>query len=503
MSLHLPALLFIFPLAGAWLSGLAGLASYGLSRVIGYLSLGLGTLATLLALSKVLVDGPWHYSLGGWPPPWGIELILTSFTAFLALFLLLAAALAYYALGSYGLMAGLLKDRESLAGSLMLLLSSALLALLVVRDGFSLYLLLQLVLLAGAGLFVGLTRQGWLDGFQFLLWGSAANGLLLGAFLFLHAATGTLHLDDILAQLFIDKDLGPALAAGTLMACSLSFLFLFPIPALFARSLGSAPPFLMGFLSALLPRVALYLLFLFLFFVLNVPGMTLPSWVTPLASLLALLPLAGFFLAARQKDFLQTAAYLSLAQLAFPFAGFVCGNKSALTGSLLELLTQLLVVLGLFLAAGSLSSKTAGSHPLAQLSGLGRQDFGLALCLVVLVFSIAGVPPTGGSFGKFYLLQGLREGKEWTLLAPLGATLLFNLWTVLRFLWMLFEHRRATSRSPLPLRVKAPVYLLALFVLLVGSFHHQIVHSIIQPALPKAYQNLPLPNIPFLGHQVE
>lgn len=504
MREHLPVFMVFLPLVGAWATLVIGFFSYRLSRLATYVTLLLAFYLTISPLPQLLSQGPWHYNLGGWPPPWGIELVLTPFSTFLACFILLLALIAFFHLGSFGLLAGLLKSRESLGAALLLVWVSALLALLWVRDGFALYLFLQLALVASTGLLVCLTRQAWQDGFYFLMGGSMGASLLLAGFLFLYSVTGTLHLDDLLNQLFIAKNFSMALAAGCFMAAGLAWLFSFPAPAFFNRLLSLTPPFLLGLFSSALVRVGLYLFFLLVFFVLNVPGLEQPALLKFVEYLLILSFLAGFVLAARQKDFLHAVAYLSAAQLAFPLIGFVAGNKGALTGSLVELLSQILVVMGLFMAVGILSLKPAGSHPFSKLAGFGRQDFGMALALIIFVFSIVGVPPTGGCFGKYYLLHGLWEKRDWFLMAPLAATLLFNLWPAVRFLWLLFEHRKAESfHTPISFSAKAPLFLLAVLILLLGIFHQEVIHHFIEPALPKAYQNVPLPNVPFLGHEVE
>jgi multicomponent Na+:H+ antiporter subunit D len=504
MKEHLPILVILLTLAGGWASLLLGFLSYRLSRLAVLILLLCALYGTGTCLPGLLSQGTWHYSLGGWAPPWGIELVLTPFTAFLACLVLLMALMAFLHLGSFGLMAGLLKTRESTGGALLLVGVSALLALLWVRDGFTLYLFLQISLVAAVGLIVCVTRQGWLDGFYFLLGGSLGASLLLTGLLFLFSATGSLHLDDLLAQLFIAKNFTMTLGGGFFIVGSLGYLFFFPLPLFFARFLNLAPPFLLGFLSSVLVRMGVYLLFLFLFFVLAVPGMGQPAWLVVLKYMLVIVFLSGFVLAARQKDFLHSAAYLSFAQLAFPLIGFMAGNKGALTGSLMELFSQMPAVMGLFMAVGIISLKPAGPHPFSKLAGLGRHDFGLALALIIFTFSIAGVPPTGGCFGKYYLLHGLWEKRDWFLLGPLAAILIFNLWSAVRFLWLLFEHRKAESlRAPAAFSAKAPLFLLAALVLLLGIFHQNIIQNFIEPALPKAYQNIPLPNVPFLGHQVE
>ncbi|HUO58387.1 MAG TPA: proton-conducting transporter membrane subunit [bacterium] len=504
MSVHLPILLLLAPFTGAWLVFGVGFFSQRFSRWATYFFLFLPLLLAWEAFPKILARGPWHYSLGGWAPPWGIELLVTPFSLLLACFVLGIAAIAFYQLGNFGAMAKLEPSREALGGPLFLLLTGSLLALLWARDGFTLYLFLEIIFLVGAGLILCVNWQGWWEGFCFLLAGSAGASLLLAGFLFLYASTGTLHLDDLLAQLFITKNVSLALAAGLLLTAAWGFLFLFPTPLLYERFLREAPHFLSGFFSGVLARVGVYVLFLILFFVLNVPGLTTPGWLETGEHLLVFAFLAGFFLAARQKDFLLCAAYLGAAQLGFILLGFVLGNKSGLAGSLMELLSQMPATMGLFLAAGLLGPKPGDSQPLSRWAGVGRRDFPVALCLVIFSFSILGVPPTGGFFGKFYLFQGALDKKDWFFLAGLGLVLLLNLASAARLTWLLFEHPQS-SQSPVLLapKAKAPLYLLAGAVLVLGLFHESVLKDYIEPALPKAFLKTPAPNVPFLGREVE
>ncbi len=115
-----------------------------------------------------------------------------------------------------------------------------------------------------------------------------------------------------------------------------------------------------------------------------------------------------------------------------------------------------------------------------------------------------GVPPTAGFFGKFYLLQGILENRDWFLFVPAALTLGLNLYSGFRFMWLLYEPRKSVSlNAHIPFSMKAPLMALALAVLGLGLFHQDILRHFIEPALPKAYQNLPVPNVPFLGKQVE
>jgi multicomponent Na+:H+ antiporter subunit D len=504
MTVHLPAWLAFLPLAEVWPLLILGFFSYRLSRWGAYAALLLQLGLAASAFPRLLQRGPWHYSVGGWPPPWGIEWVLTPFTVLTALFLLLLGLAALFYLGPHGLRAGLRKERESLAAVLLVALVSSLCDQLWTTDGWVLYLLLETSLLAAAGLWVALSHRGWSGGFYLLLGGSLGASLLLTGFLFLFSATGTFQYDDLLSQLFISRQFGMALAAGTFLVLAWAGHFAFPLPFFSGRQPVQAPSFLLGFFSAAMVRTGVFVLFVLLFSVLDVPGTACPKWLEA-GEILLLLPFfGGFVLAARQRDFLRSAAFLGAAQLAFPLLGFFSGDKSSLTGALVEILAQMPVVAGLFMAAGVLQPGPEGACPWSRLAGLGRRDFGMALTLTVLAFSAAGVPPTGGAFGKFYLFQGLFEGSRWALIGLLALAVLFNLFLAGRFLWFLFKPGKAgSSGEPVEFSVKVPLYLCALLVLVLGVFHHEIVHYLIEPTLPKAFQDIPLPKIPFLGKEVE
>jgi multicomponent Na+:H+ antiporter subunit D len=503
MKDHLPVLLLTIPLAGSWLVLAAGFLSHRLSRTVAYAILLFDLLLIPRSLPHLLSQESWHYSLGGWAPPWGIELILTPFSLLLAAIVLLTALFSVFYLGSFSLLAGLLKIRESLAGFLLLVLASSLIGLLWIRDGFTLYLFLQIFLVGATALMVCLARQGWLAFFYFLLTNSAGASLLLMGFLFLYAVTGTFHLDDILAQLFISKNYPMALVAGVLTAAGWVCPFFFPSPRFFTGLLSQTPPFLVGFISSVFVRIGVYALFLFIFFVLGVPGIVQPLGLVLLEYLLVLLFLLEFFSAAREKDFLHSVAFLSVAQLGYVLSGFILGNKSALTGALMELLTQALIVAGLFFIAGSLRSGSGGI-PFSRMVGLARHRPLTGLSLVVFAAAIVGIPPTGGFFGKWYLIQGALEKRDGVILGAVILSVAFNFVYFFKLTLFLYEHRSASlSRVRVSLATKVPFLLLAAGVLLLGILHQEIIHSFIEPALPKAFQNLPVPNVPFLGKQVE
>jgi len=476
-----------------------GLLSARAARSFGLILLGTSLALAARTLAHLPGEVAWRYNLGGWPPPWGIEM---SLSPLLALFTCLLLALAFFTLfysggvAAYGTVG---RWNIRFLPAALLGISGTLSGLLLIRDAFSHYLLLQVLVLV-CGLALGLAcEQGAKVAFQWTLMGSVGASLLLWGVLGLWSATGTLHFGDILARLFISGDLKAALAGGAFLTLGWAFLLALaaPWPGI------QPPPFLAGLLSGGLARVGALCLFFFYFSALNVPGMTHPSWLLFLEHLGVVLLLGLFGWAARRRDLMETLPLLGLAQFGFFFAGVLLGNKAGLTGALVELLAQALGMAGLYFAAGTLRPNV-GPQPLSRLAGLARRRPWTGLALIVFAASIAGVPPTAGFFGKYYLVLGALEKGDKFLLAVIAVTVLFNLVVFLRFLLLLFEHRGPSAPPEPPSRAaRLPVLLLALGVLVLGLFHQAALNRFIEPALPKAFLELPSPYVPFLGKDVE
>lgn len=501
MKAHLPILILVLPFLAVPLMVLGSWISSALTRILALAVFVLGIILGLNALPSIAAQSGWHYNLGGWAPPWGIELVLTRFTLFFAgLGWLVGLGAWFYGLPFWVLHRGENK-KEGLSCAFLFLLLGAFLGSLIVRDILSLTLLFQIAVMSGA-ILVGLGQgRGWLDSFRFLLWGSTGASFLLLAAFFLYASTGTFHLVDLLAQIFIAKNASLVTIAGCCLALGLAQPLLFPVVF---RGIGNrTPAFLLGLMTSLWTRGAVILAFTFLFSTLNLPGYTPSRWMVLGEYGLVLFFFAQFVLAVGQKDLLPALGHLSLAQLGYLFSGFLLGNKEALTGTLMDLSSQVLVMAGFFFAV-SMLKPSPGTLAFSRLAGLARHQPLTGLSLVIFAASIAGIPPTGGSFGKWYLVQGALEKKDHVLLAAICLSVLVGIFYFAKWTVLLYEPRAASTSLAHPSKASQGfLFLLALAVLLLGVFHQGIIHDFIEPALPKAFQDLPIPNVPFLGGEVE
>lgn len=500
-----PVLLLILPLAGSLLVFLSALGPAFFSRALALLILLAGIILSLVL--PLSVSGDWHYNLGGWAPPWGIETRLSAFTGLLAAAVYFLSFLALASLGSDAR-----KEQTPSQGILdgfWLLLTGSLTGLLLVRDAFTIYLLLELSVLAAGMLLAGGGKRTWLAAFRFIFGGSVGASLYLLGIAYLYAATGTLHLDDLLAQLLISKNFHLIWAAGFFLTAGFVLPLLFPLPALFSGFLGELSPGFLVFLVPVAARVAFFLLFVFYFFVLGIPGLTTPFWLAAAEQLTAALFLSGFWFAVREGETDRAAAFLGAAPLGYVLAGFMLGTSGALTGALLEILNQLLALAGLyliFLWAG----ESTGTREAGRWAGAGRKKPLMAAAFLLLAADLAGLPPTGGFYAKLYIFKAAFDQRQWFLALVLAAGYGLSLYYLVRAACGLFFPSKDSRAKAAPLYFKktAPqfswsVAALVLAVLALGIFHRTLVKNVIAPALPKAFQNLNLPVEPFSNQQVE
>jgi formate hydrogenlyase subunit 3/multisubunit Na+/H+ antiporter MnhD subunit len=135
-----------------------------------------------------------------------------------------------------------------------------------------------------------------------------------------------------------------------------------------------------------------------------------------------------------ETDFKRIVAYSTISQIGFIFLGFAMGNSIGAAGALLYILMHGLAKAGLFLSAG-IVEQNAGTKDITKLGGLIRTMPWTASAFLLCSFSVMGIPPFGGFFGKYMVLSSAVSANEIVLATVffVGALLtilyLFRLFT--------------------------------------------------------------------------
>ncbi|GIW87541.1 MAG: hypothetical protein KatS3mg108_1865 [Isosphaeraceae bacterium] len=141
-----------------------------------------------------------------------------------------------------------------------------------------------------------------------------------------------------------------------------------------------------------------------------------PGWALPVALISAASMTLGNLAALSQRNFKRLLAYSSIAQAGYVLVGVVAAGVSrdparAVGAVLFYMVTYSFATLGAFAVAAWLA-RDLGTDELDDLDGLGRRRPIMALCLLVLMLSLIGLPPFAGFFGKLALFMSALETGE-------------------------------------------------------------------------------------------
>lgn len=144
-----------------------------------------------------------------------------------------------------------------------------------------------------------------------------------------------------------------------------------------------------------------------------------PVWGWAMAGLAILTMTLGNLAALRQTSLKRMLAYSSVAHAGYILCGLVPGTSASADSALAYLFTYAFMNIGAFAVVIALESAGEDDALQQRAKGLAKRWPALAFVMAVFMFSLSGVPPLAGFFGKFYVFKAAVEG-GWVWLAAIG-----------------------------------------------------------------------------------
>ncbi len=144
------------------------------------------------------------------------------------------------------------------------------------------------------------------------------------------------------------------------------------------------------------------------------PGIV-TQWQQIVGFLAILSMLLGAFAAIGQTNIKRLMAYSSIGHMGFALVGLAAGTQIGVQGVLIYMTIYLLMTLGTFAAIISMRRNGQMVETIADLAGLSKTNGKMAFFLAMMMFSLAGIPPLAGFFGKFYVIGAAMEAHLYTL----------------------------------------------------------------------------------------
>jgi NADH-quinone oxidoreductase subunit N len=159
------------------------------------------------------------------------------------------------------------------------------------------------------------------------------------------------------------------------------------------------------------------------------------SWRMVIAIISAMSMLIGAFGALAQNSIKRILAYSSISNVGFALIGVAAGVEIGASSILVYMTLYVIATLGLFGGVLALRRGGVAVDQVSDLNGLFKNKPAMALGLTVLIFSVAGIPPAAGFFGKYQVLQaGLQADLLWLVLIGLLSSVI-SLGYYLRLVW--------------------------------------------------------------------
>ncbi|HML85253.1 MAG TPA: NADH-quinone oxidoreductase subunit N [Bacteroidales bacterium] len=313
-------------------------------------------------------------------------------------------------------------------------------------------------------------------GIKLILSSALSSGILLYGISMIYGTTGSVYFSEVAAK-WSNEPLN--IMAFIFFFSGMAFkISLVPFHLWTADVYEGAPVNVTSYLSVVSKGSAAFVLMTVLYTVF--PAMV-EHWQTVLYVIAVLTMTIGNLFALRQKNMKRFLAFSSIAQAGFILLGIIGASSLGMTTTIFFVLTYVFTNLAAFGVVSAISNET-GKENMDDYNGLYHTNPKLSLLLMLALFSLAGIPPVAGFFGKFFLFASAASQSFYWLvfIAVVNATI--SLYYYLLPVKAIFINK---NENPIP-AFKSDVYtrtgliIAALGTLLIGllSISYEYVASL-------------------------
>jgi NADH-quinone oxidoreductase subunit N len=160
--------------------------------------------------------------------------------------------------------------------------------------------------------------------------------------------------------------------------------------------------------------------------------------------------LLGALAAIGQTNIKRLMAYSSIGHMGYALIGFAAGSQAGVQGVLIYLVIYLAMTVGTFVCILTMRRNGKAVENIADLAGLSQRDPTTAYLLAILMFSLIGIPPLAGFWGKWFVFLAAIEAKLYWLAVIGFVTSVVGAFYYLRIIKiMFFDEAAAPFEKPL------------------------------------------------------
>jgi NADH-quinone oxidoreductase subunit N len=249
------------------------------------------------------------------------------------------------------------------------------------------------------------------SGIKYFILSALSSGLLLYGCSLLYGFTGSTNFDLIANEL--NKENTGAVFAMVFILVGLAFKISAVPFHMWTPDVYEGAPTSITSYFAVVPKVAG--LAVLIKFMLIPFSNILSEWQTIIIFISIASMILGAVAAIGQKNIKRLLAYSSIGHVGYALAGVATGNISGYQSTIVYISIYVIMNIGIFSCLYQLKKDGEYKENISDLSGVSKKHPLLAISFLIILFSLAGIPPLGGFFAKFYVFSAVLEQKMYTL----------------------------------------------------------------------------------------
>lgn len=294
---------------------------------------------------------------------------------------------------------------------------------------------------------------------KYFVLGSLATGMMLYGISILYGVTGSVRIDEI-ANIVTAKPYTVLIVALIFILSGIVFKFGAVPFHMWVPDVYQGAPTPVTLFIASAPKVAAFAITVRIL-VEALPSLH-PYWQQMLIVIAILSMMLGNILAIAQNNLKRMLAYSSIAHIGYTLLGIIAGPVSAIgySAAMFYIFTYVLVAAGAFAIITIISRQGIELEKLSDFRGLNARNPWLAFMMLLLLFSMAGVPPTVGFFAKLGLLEALIQGNMTWLAVVALLFALIGAYYYLRVVMLMYFEEPTEENAVITITIPANLFIL-------------------------------------------
>ncbi len=312
-------------------------------------------------------------------------------------------------------------------------------------------------------------------GLKYFVLSALSSGLLLYGCSLIYGFTGSTNFNIIADQL---SSTDYALTFGIVfILVGLSFKISAVPFHMWAPDVYEGSPTSVTLFFTMVPKVAALTVFIrFLY----VPFLDLiDQWQMIIIFLSIASMLFGAIAAIGQTNLKRLIAYSSISHIGYALAGLATGSNEGIQSSVIYITIYIIMNLGFFSCLLMMKRNNQYHESINDLSGLSKNHPLLSLSMLVILFSLAGIPPLAGFFAKFYIFKSVLEQSMYFLaIVGLLSTVVAAFYYLRIIKIMYFDKEKEKYDTDHSLWIKFSLTFSTLLILIYFIFPGQLIEVV-------------------------